>query len=369
MKKQYIALICILLAISLIAIVTLRKKDEPEPVPEPIPVPEPAPEPEPDPGPMPWDLYSLNKLTGEYSLDKEMEGFRPVAVVVNNITHSLPQRGLKDCDVLVEIEVEGGITRLMAFYADYRKITEVGSVRSLRNQFLDLARPIDAMIVHVGCSAYASSSLSEYGYGTLDAFRCTIVAQDKARLGKYDSEHTWFTNTELIESSISSLKFRTEDNSPEPVFNFVEYGTEASLNDGKADSASWSFSDGYEKYDGRIQYDQSSDSYAIWQHGEMRYDELDGEPLKFSNVFILTASRPGYYGSGVPRYDYSAGGTGYYFSKGRYEKFTWTKDSSKSRMVFTDSTGKELEVNPGRSYIAIVNTQHAGTISLDPENG
>lgn len=360
-KKLLALLICFV-----IALVIVSCSSKPEPVPNPEPetdnvVPETEPEPEPDSEPMPWELYAQNKLTGIYDIDKEFAGTRPIAVMVNNNTHGLPQRGIAECDLLLEIEVEGGITRTMAFYSDYRKIEQVGPVRSLRNQFLDFARPYDAMIIHVGASLYANNALSRYGYKTLDAMGCTIVSQDKSRLGKYASEHTWFTNSELIESAIEARSMRLEDESPDAIFNFAEYGKEAVLDDGIATSAEWAFSD---SYDGKIQYDQSAQAYKFWQHGNQRYDELSGDPISYSNVFIIIAKRPGYYGSGIPEYDYSAGGTGYYLSGGKYKEFTWTKDSAEDRFVFKDLSGNDLEVNPGRSYIAILNTYHADTVKL-----
>lgn len=361
-RKMFALLICIIIALS---IASCKSQPEPDPVPDPEPEENvPAPEPDPEPDPMPWDLYSINKLTGEYNIDKDFDGTRPVAIMVNNNTHGLPQRGIADCDLLVEIEVEGGITRMMAFFSDYRRITQVGTVRSLRNQFLDLARPYDAMIIHVGSSAYADQAVSRYGYKTLDAMGCTIVSQDKSRLGKYASEHTWFTDPELIESAIDARGMRLEDDSPEPIFSFAEYGTEAVLDDGVANSAKWAFSD---SYDGKAQYDPSSQSYIFWQHGEQRYDELSGDPISYKNIFLIIASRPGYYGNGVPRYDYSVGGEGYYLSRGKYEKFTWSKDSEESRFIFKDLNGNELKINPGRSYIAILNTYHADTIEFIAE--
>ena len=356
-KKLIALLICI--AVSLTA-VSCGSKQSPDPEPDPTPV-APDPTPEPDPGPMPWDLYALNKLTGEYDIDKEFAGTRPIAVMVNNIDHCLPQRGIGVCDMLWECEVEGGITRTLAFFTDYRKVKQIGPVRSLRNQFLDTARPYDAMIIHVGSSYFAEQAIYRYGYKTLDAMGCSIVEQDKSRIGKYDSEHTWYTSPELIEACIEKTKIRTEDESPEPFFNFAEYGTEAVLDDGIATSAEWAFSD---SYDSKIQYSSDSQGYFFWQHGDQRYDELTGDPICFTNVFIMVASRPGYYGAGVPKYDFKAGGTGYYLYGGKYEKFTWTKDSSSQRFVFKDLDGNELKVNPGRSYVAIVNTYHADTIKM-----
>lgn len=358
-KKLIAFLMCIVI---MLTVVSCGKKEDPVPAHEPEQqdvIPEPEPEPEPEP--MPWDLFALNKLTGEYDLDKEFAGTRPVAVMVNNNSHGLPQRGIDECDLLLEIEVEGGITRLMALFADYRKINQVGTVRSLRNQFLDIARPFDAMIIHVGCSQYASSALQAYGYKTLDAMGCSIVAQDKSRLDKYASEHTWFTNPELIEKCIESRGMRKEDESADSIFKFAEYGKEATVDDGDANSAEWAFSN---SYDSKVQYDQTAKAYKFWQHGDERYDELSGDPIHYPNVFIIIASRPGYYGNGVPEYDYSAGGTGYYLYNGKYEEFTWSKDNAASKMVFKNMDGEELEVNPGRSYIAIINTKQADTVKF-----
>ena len=355
-KRVLSILLCLLL---LITCSSCSKKEEPEPEPEPEII---EPEPEPEPEPMPWDLFALNKLTGLYDIDKDHAGVRPVAIMVNNNIYCLPQRGIHDCDILIEIEVEGGITRTMALYADYLKIKEVGPVRSLRNQFLDLARPIDAMIVNVGASYFANEAVWDYGYRLIDAMNSYNVFQDESRLDDYAWEHTWFTDVPHISDSIDSLDFRTEDESPEPVFNFADYETEAQVDDGWALKAEWSFSD---DYDSKIQYNHNVEAYMLWQHGDLRYDELDGKPFYFPNVFIVIASRPGYYGAGVPMYDYSEGGYGYYLYKGMFEEFTWTKDSDEDRMTFWDSDGNKLLVNPGRSYVAIINTYEADTLKFD----
>ena len=357
LRRILTILICMILLVSCSA---CGKHEEPEPEPEPEIV---EPEPEPEPEPMPWDLFAYNKLTGLYDVDKEHAGMRPVAVMVNNNEFCLPQRGLSDCDLLVEIEVEGGITRTMAVFTDYYKVREVGPVRSLRNQFLDLARPMDAIILHVGSSYYADEAAWEYGYRTSDAMSSYNVFQDESRLDDYAWEHTWFTDIEHISGSIESLDLRTEDESPEPIFNFAPYGTEAAVDDGWALGAEWEFSYGY---DSRIQYSRNAEAYMFWQHGDIRIDELDGKPFYFPNVFILTAYRPGFYdGTSSPRYDYSEGGYGYYLYKGMYEEFTWTKDSDEDRMTFWDSDGNKLLVNPGRSYVAIINTYEADTLKFD----
>ncbi len=83
-KKLIVILTCIII---LITASSCGKKEDP--------VPDPEPEHEDiTPEPMPWDLFALNKLTGEYDVDKEFAGTRPVAVMVNNIIYCLTQRGI-----------------------------------------------------------------------------------------------------------------------------------------------------------------------------------------------------------------------------------------------------------------------------------
>ena len=63
--------------------------------------------------------YEANALTGEPKGADYPEGQRITAVMVNNIVAARPQRGLSNAQMLVEIKVEGGITRFMAMYNDY----------------------------------------------------------------------------------------------------------------------------------------------------------------------------------------------------------------------------------------------------------
>lgn len=66
--------------------------------------------------------------------------------MVNNISNTSyqqarPQNGLSEADVLIEIKVEGGITRFCALFTDYRDLPEICPVRSARDQFFQLILP------------------------------------------------------------------------------------------------------------------------------------------------------------------------------------------------------------------------------------
>ncbi|MBR0343148.1 MAG: DUF3048 domain-containing protein [Oscillospiraceae bacterium] len=325
------------------------------------------------------DKESYNRFTGELNLANDRVNYRPICISVNNIIQCLPQRGLSQCDILIEIETEAGITRTMALYADTRDVELVGSVRSLRNQFMELLYPFDPIIVHIGTSIFADAAIAENNLRTIDAnvFR-TAIWQDRSRLDRYREEHTYFTSASLIETAIDKMALRTESDNMINAFNFVEGGTKTTPSSGTCSRITWMFSPGY---DGDFRYDEESGMYEAWQHGEERYDANNMENLEFENVFVVIVSRDVYPGSesyagGLPRYDYTTGGTAYYVSNGSYEKCIWLKGDYSTRLSFyygneEDLVNKsrheleEIPINTGRSYIAIVRSENLDTVEIE----
>jgi len=321
---------------------------------------------------------SYNRFTGEMNLANDRVDYRPICVSVNNITQCLPQKGLSQCDILFEIETEGGITRTMALFADTRDVELIGSVRSLRNQFMELVYPFDPIIVHIGTSVFADAAIAENNFRTLDAniFR-TAIWRDPARIGKYNSEHTYFTSASLIENGIEATQMRTASDNTNSAFNFVEEGTKTTPLSGSCSRITWDFSPGY---DGDFRYDEETEMYEAWQHSNQRYDANNAEMLEFENVFVVIAHRDVYPGSesyagGLPKYDYTTGGVAYYVSNGAYEKCIWVKGDYSSTLSFYHGTEEdlatksineleEMEVNTGRSYIAVVREELADTVTI-----
>lgn len=77
-------------------------------------------------------------LTGE----KGAAG-RVLAVKVDNVRAARPQTGLNDADLVYAIEVEGGLSRLMAVYDSSHLPATVGPVRSARETDLQLLAAYD----------------------------------------------------------------------------------------------------------------------------------------------------------------------------------------------------------------------------------
>lgn len=319
---------------------------------------------------------SYNMLTGEYNLANDRVGWRPVSVSVNNVQKSWPQRGISKADVVVEIETEYGITRLMCIFADTREIPEIGSVRSLRDPFMEFLYPLDAIIVHIGTSKIAEKVMMENSYRTIDADikeNVFVKTQDKQRLQSYDSEHTWFTSGSQIEEAIQFLKLKTESTSIiTSFFNFATDGATVTPADGAANSFSYDFNnvtDNYFKYnesDGL--YYKSQYATASYPDGKPQMDEKANQQLCFKNAFILFCDMSF---TGAPRgadslaqIDYSTGGNGYYFTNGAYQQVTWTKGSFESQLKVFDMSGNELVVNPGKSYVSMVDKEFSDTMTI-----
>lgn len=87
----------------------------------------------------------------------------PVYIVkIDNTSSSRPQLGLDDADMVVEELVEGGLTRLAAFY--YSTIPpRVGPVRSMRASDIGISEPANAFLVASGAAGKTMMLLNEAG--------------------------------------------------------------------------------------------------------------------------------------------------------------------------------------------------------------
>ena len=199
-KRSKILISCLMMVILAAAMMTGCSKKE-EAKPEPV----------------------RNPLTGSEKFDSAAQGIRPVALVVENAPDARPQWGMTDKkyspDIILQGEVEGGITRTLWFYADYNKLPKkIGPMRSARPPYIKFSELFDAIFIHWG----QSSSSSEYKGAN------TVFKEDKVDhinqmtyKGKVDlysrdnsrdvsSEHTGILHGDKVADAIKDKKFRTK---------------------------------------------------------------------------------------------------------------------------------------------------------------
>lgn len=317
--------------------------------------------PAPTATPEPVIPYDYNPLTGEPKPEDLPDGQRPVAVMVNNVAAALPQTGIGQADVIYEMETEGGITRLMAVFSDYTKVSLVGPVRSARDQFIQFVLPMNAIFVHIGGSTYATDMLNYYRYQDIDGMYLGTSAFvfDEERYKTRAQEHCWYTNGQLIAQGIETVKVSTTGTLA-PLFKFAAKGKEPQLPQ-PAGALAFRFS-GYG--DAAFRYNAESGSYLKEIYGAAQLDAATGAQLAFKNVFVLFA--PVTHKPDTELTDFAlVSGEGYYFTGGQYTPVTWEKAGDQAPLKLYGPSGSELLVAAGKSYIAVVSTQQQGTLSVD----
>ncbi len=282
---------------------------------------------------------------------------RPIAVMIDNekpawVNHG----GLNSAYMLYEFIIEGGETRIMAFFKNVAP-TYIGPVRSARHYFLDYAMEHDAIFVHFGWSPLAQSNIKELNInninGIFDSFFWRV-----APLGSY---HNAITSMERILKYVQTKGYR-ETSDKESIITYNEKDT---------DIESGSVAEKIKiKYSGTqnvlYEYDADKKVYLRSMRGQVHKDSQTGEQFYAKNIVMIYVKdellddpedkgRRNLYNVGT--------GDGFFATNGKIEKITWKKDSRSSRTVYYDINGEEITFNDGITWVQIVPTN--GSVSFE----
>lgn len=301
--------------------------------------------------------YVMNPLTGVYDLPREKKDQRPVAVMINNLRSSVGaksaqtvQTGLNQADMVFETMAEGGITRLMAVYSDIEKAGQIGTVRSARYSYAQLACGLDAVYVHCGAdNLYATPLMQELGMDRLDLISSASSAGERVDNG-LAYEHTLYTSGEALFQYYDGLRTEIKDRAKD-IYSFnkkdVTY-TKPAL------QVNVRFSSNYKS---SFTYDANTKKYTRGDDGTVLKDYMTGEKEQFKNVLVLYA--PVYYMS--DNYHVKTvldSGKGLYFTNGSCCEIRWEKGNSTAALRFQDADGNPLSLNAGNSYICLTDTNN-----------
>ena len=367
--KRFAPLVVIII-ILLVSLVTCTRRQEPaQPSPEPpvvsisppSPTPsmtelaaEPAPIPESAPAPEPVYSGPVNPLTGLPSVN-DMANRRPLAIMINDHRVAQPQLGVSQADIIYETLVEGGITRMLALFMDVSNVGEIGSIRSSRLYYVDIAQSYDAVFIFAGGSPQAYTALSDRNITRLDGVNgklTDIFYRDKQRLLTMSSEHTMVTTGALITKYLPTYNFRLEHNSGyKTVLSFKEDGTPA---------------DGKPALDFAVKFSSSKNTtfsyiaddklYYLGQFGSSYRDGNNNAQLAFTNVLILKTSVSGIAGDTAGRLNIrtTGNGSGYFVCGGKYIEINWSRADNSSQFKYTLKDGSDLVLGRGKTYICII---------------
>jgi len=349
-KRFGIIAILVLLIIVLAACGGGVEEPEEEPLPEPVESPgieTPAPPPlEPaDP---------RNPLTGEL-MDEEISNQRPWAILLDNVRKALPHDGIRNADIIYELPVEGGITRLLALFQDITDVGEVGPVRSARHYFLDLVQGHNAIFVHGGGSPQAYEGIRDRGVSNIDGVNGpgNEFFRDADRRRSAGLEHSLMTSSDLLLQFIDNYNFDREQSAGfHAGLIFAENGTPAGGQ--RADTVHVRFS---LHRTGVFEFDSQTGLYRVGSsYDEPLIDGVTEEQIQVTNVLVLFADFTVMDDVGRLAVDFGPGGRGYYINGGQAVPIRWSKGGDTMPFIYTLENGQPLELGIGKSYINIVNT-------------
>lgn len=348
---------------------TAEATPTPSPSPTPVPVvavPTPTPTPTPEPTPTPAPEGPLNPLSG-LPIGEEWVDRRPVAIMLNNLKQALPQQGQSQADILYECLEEGGITRMMGVYQSVEDLGVVGSIRSARTYYLELALGHDAIYIHAGGSDEpktedAYGKIRAWGVASLDGVRGPYMSnsvegnlmwRDPGRVKRNGSVHSVITTGETIQKLFPTYSLRQEH--AEGWSYEMVFADDGTPKDG-AEAGTITVPFSYYKT-GVFTYDPDSGLYLVEEYGAPYIDGNTGEQVGVTNVVVIRAQHRNTGDSyGHITIDLSSGGTGYFACGGQMVDLLWSKEYPSGQLKYTTLDGAPIVFGRGHTYVNVVPT-------------
>jgi len=281
--------------------------------------------------PATWPLTGL-PVDGGDSAEQD----HPVLVLkLDNTEASSPQQGLSHADLVVEELVEGGITRLAAFY--YSDIPgDVGPVRSMRASDIGIVSPVDGAMVTSGGAAQTVERVTDAG----------IRIFNEGSPGFY-RESTRSAPYNLF-TDMGKVAKASEDGKDALPADYLPWGGEGDLPAGKpantltadfgSHSTNWTFQNG---------------SYVNANSFAADGDEFPADSVLVLRVDVGDAGYLDPAGNPVPETIFEGEGNAFLFHAGKVVEGSWSKDDLGSALQLETKDGK-LTVPAGRVWIELV---------------
>ncbi len=314
-----------------------------------------------------------NSLTGELvedGYDKAAGDRRVAAFVVENSVDARPQWGLDDPeyspDIVLQGEVEGGITRTLWFYADYEKLPEIiGPTRSARPPFIKFSELFDSIFIHWGMSHSKGDyvgATTVFNKDNVDHINQMTLDDQEGMYGRDQTrstavEHRGIIYGDKVPATIKNEGFRT---SPKEYTTLFFNEEAAPVSETSADTVN-------------VQFSERADEVTTWKYnaedGKYHTDSFDNDFVRdnllilYDNTEYITKDnyQGGGMGSSVTYCDYKlTGGEGKIYSQGTVKDIEWTIEDGK--LILKDPSVNIEEAKKDKESKAII-------ITPEPEEG
>ena len=275
---------------------------------------------------------------------------RPIAVMIDNEPDAQPHAGLQDAYVIYEMIIEGGQSRLLAFFLD-KDTAMIGPVRSTRHYFLDYALEHNAILTHYGGSPKAFADIKTLGVNNISGTQGDNAAfWRELPKGSY---HNVFTSIAKITERATTRKYNLTNDNSNPILNYSIENVDLSANDGviAANKITVKYS---KSHSVQYEYDETNQYYLRSYRGNPELDRVTKLQYHFKNIIVIKVANQSL---GDPTnlarqtLDNVGSGSGYFMTNGYAIPITYTKETRTSKTIYKDLDGNEINVNDGNTII------------------
>ncbi len=288
------------------------------------------------------------------------EGRRPLGVMVENHVDARPTLGISRADVVYEAIAESGITRFLALYL-CQDAGDIAPVRSARTYYIDWLSEYDAAYAHVGGAnrpgpANALGQIRDYGIKDMDQFGLGFPTYWRGT-DKLAPHNVHSTTKKLWEAAEERGFGPKNENGKRWDENFTQwkFKDDAPLDKrGDQGKITVPFRPNAPDYAVIWTYDKEANVYRR-SHGDTPQMDNITDPAEqlSAKTIVVQFAQERFLNDEESHLLYTTTGSGnaLIFMDGTVIKGKWNKASRTARTKFTDSKGKEVELNRGQIWI------------------
>jgi len=291
-------------------------------------------------------------LRGTSAPDGDAIHKRPLVIKVANDPAARPQSGMAQADLVLEIPVEGGITRYALVFQSLDP-SKVGPVRSARQSDLNYLPALHAILAHVGASESVTQMVRDAAksgsFVDIDEFQHADGFERVA--GKVAPYNAYTSGSKIRDAAGDAGRARVDV----PALQFDARVGKAVGKEATSLAIPYTGA-------GKVAYtfDAAAGAYRRIQGGQPTMDaDAKMEVLPDNVVVIRTEVKeiPGTADvTGAPSVDFRATGSGavVILRDGKRFDGTWTRGGTSDMYRFADSAGAPIPLKQGLTWIHIV---------------
>ena len=290
-------------------------------------------------------LSGIDPLTGLPPTSPTAEKRPALGVKIDNVQGAWPQAGLNQADIVFDLPVEGGLTRLLAIFHS-QDVPVFGPIRS--------ARPVDADILHLlGHAYFAFSGGTKTDLGPInDHSNATPMWWDVTPslfVIRHDHAvpHQVFGTTAML---YAGGEARAPSTTPPPPMFSYQVGVPTAAVPASTVTAQYSAATAAWTWNG-TQYLRSQSGHADIL--------IDGSQVTATDVVVMSVgvqntSAHDSHGTVVPLPVVIGSGQVWVFRNGVVVDGTWSRPTENSPMRLLSSTGQVIALMPGRTWVEVL---------------